>query len=128
MLRAAAAPGLTGVAPVALEVPVTRHCSTSLVLACAACLFVASCSQDSGESCQTDGNCGDGLVCCKSDAAERGYCGEAADPECGRTGTGGMKDSGAAEDAAMSIDAASAEDSGAVDANMSLEDAGDDAG
>jgi hypothetical protein len=91
----------------------------------------AACTQDAGSTCQTNSNCDDGYICCMGMAAERGYCGKAADPEC--TGIDKEPDSGTpVVDAGMSVDDSGAADA-SVDANvpdamMSTEDAGGDAG
>ena len=109
-----------------------RSRSTLALLVLSLSWSLAACSQDEGESCQLEGDCSSGLICCKG-AADRGYCSTKDECENAPLDSGvpdaskpdaNDDDSGAAQDSGpMSID--SSVDSGM----MSLDDAGDsDAG
>lgn len=113
-----------------------RSRSITTLLAVSLAWSLAACSQDEGESCQLESDCGSGLICCKG-AVDRGYCStkdecENEVPDSGRPDSGrpdsGAGDSGSGDDSgSLPPDAGpSPPDSGSM---MSLDDGGDsDAG
>jgi hypothetical protein len=62
----------------------------------------SSCSQSEGETCQETGDCGAGLVCCRTPSAVRGACYASSDTRCGESAA--PRETDAATDANMSTD------------------------
>ncbi|WP_236519448.1 hypothetical protein [Sandaracinus amylolyticus] len=96
-------------------------------------LTASGCGQTQGETCQLDGDCESGLICCKTTSAEsvRGTC--QTDPECPDivATDGGTEDAGEAETDAGEgeTDAGDGEtDAGEAEADAGGDDAGSDAG
>ncbi len=94
----------------------TRICLQSILVRRLAVLVaglalsgLAACSQGANETCQIDGDCSSGLLCCIGKTADRGYC--ATKSQCSPD---------VAVDAAVDA-SASGDDSGP---NMSLDDSG----
>lgn len=89
-----------------------RRVTTSVLFVVAA-FALAACTQDSGESCQVDRDCGDGLVCDRGLSAERGTCIDPDDIDAGPGGSGGAGGAGGAggtDASGMSTDDAGASD------------------
>jgi hypothetical protein len=81
-----------------LEDALTRARITSLFLLSLATVslsFVGACSRSEGDSCEIDGDCDDGLVCCKATTAARGTC-AASQSACGATTPDSSEDDGGA--------------------------------
>jgi hypothetical protein len=95
-----------------------RVMGRSVLLFWLAAVFVcalAACEQDSGEACQVDRDCGDGLVCNRGVSAERGTC---IDPDRIDGGLGGTGGTGGASGTG------GGGGTGAPDAGPSTDDAG----
>jgi hypothetical protein len=67
----------------------------ALLLCAAGFAFVVGCSQDEGEPCQVNGDCGDGLVCVRARGSERGLCEDENSKDAGAGGTSGAVDAAA---------------------------------
>jgi hypothetical protein len=86
-------------------------------------LSIGACSQDPGDTCQIDGDCTSGYMCCRSAASPRGTCEKASD-----CNNAAVVDSGTAGDSGSMSTAGSGGTGDDAGANRSMDDAGGDAG